>query len=99
VATLDNSGLSEEVLKRLWNPIEGPPDVNDPDIRLAIRFWIESLEVGQDNYHKSQDAVLHILQSIIPTNSGEPILTNSHNMQVGPSEPICTRSPYQRVGP
>ena len=57
-ASLDNSGLSEEVLERLQNPIEGPPDIDDPDIRLAIRFWIESLEVGQDNYHKSRDAVL-----------------------------------------
>jgi hypothetical protein len=50
-------------------------------VKLAIRLWIESLEVGQDNYHKTRAAILerhpddpiptyHKIQQIIAEQTG-----------------------------
>ena len=51
-ATLDNGGLDDETIEELCNPLEGPPNVDNPDLILCYEpyqrscsLWKESAEV------------------------------------------------------
>ena len=49
-ATLDNGGLDDETIERLRNPPEGPPDVDNPDLILAIKIFLATTKASQDTY-------------------------------------------------
>jgi len=56
-ATLDNGGLDPDTIHRLRNPKQGPPDVDDPDLILAIKIYLATTKASQDTYTEVGQAI------------------------------------------
>ena len=56
-ATLDNGGLDAETVHRLRHPPEGPPEVDDPDLLLAIKIYLATTKASQDTYTTVGEAI------------------------------------------
>jgi hypothetical protein len=49
-ATLDNGGLDLKMIEWLWNPLQHPPNVSDPDLLLTLQIFIAMTNAAQDTY-------------------------------------------------
>ena len=56
-ATLENSDLDQEIVDRLRNPPEGLPEVESPDLLLAIRVYIAATKASEDTYAAVHEAI------------------------------------------
>ena len=56
-AMLDNGRLDAETVHRLRHPPEGPLDVNDPDLLLAIKIYLATTKASQDTYTAVGEAI------------------------------------------
>ena len=54
---LDNDDLDADMIERLCNPPEGPPDVNDPDLTLAIKIFLVTTKASQSVYTDISKAI------------------------------------------
>ncbi|KIM35961.1 hypothetical protein M413DRAFT_78832 [Hebeloma cylindrosporum] len=60
-ATLDNGKLKGDIIERLRNPEEGPVDISDPNIRLALDLFIGCENSSQQTYTAARQAFLRRL--------------------------------------
>lgn len=56
-ATLDDGTLDDEIIDRLRNPLQGPPEIDDPDLLLALKVFLATNNASEDCYAKVRDAV------------------------------------------
>jgi hypothetical protein len=56
-ATLDNSGLNEDVVERLRNPLEGEVDLSDPDVRLSLDILLACSHASEATYNSICDGI------------------------------------------
>lgn len=59
-ASLDDehNRLDEETVKRLRNPHTKPVDVSNPDLRLGLDLFLNSIKSAQENYSATRSAIL-----------------------------------------
>jgi hypothetical protein len=57
-ATLENGKLDEDVIERLRNPDEGPVDISDPNVRLALDLFMACENSSQKTYTAARDSIL-----------------------------------------
>lgn len=60
-ATLENGKLDDDVIERLRRPEEGPVDISDPNIRLALDLFIACENSSQQTYTDARQAFLRRL--------------------------------------
>ncbi|KAI1782310.1 hypothetical protein LXA43DRAFT_847035, partial [Ganoderma leucocontextum] len=56
-ATLENSGLDDEVIARLRHPIEEECTIPDPDTRLSIDLYLAVGNASEETYKAVCDAI------------------------------------------
>jgi hypothetical protein len=57
-ATLDNGKLDDDVILHLRNPEEGPVDISDPNIRLALDLFMSCENASQQTYTSVRQSFL-----------------------------------------
>ena len=57
-ATLENGNLGADVIEHLRNPEEGPADISDPNIRLALDLFMACEKSPQNTYSSVCKALL-----------------------------------------
>ena len=57
-ATLENGNLGADVIEHLQNPEEGPADISDPNIRLALDLFMACEKSSQNTYSSVREAML-----------------------------------------
>ena len=57
-ATLDNTKLSEDVRKRLREPLEGPVNIEDPDTRLSLDLFLACEHSSEETYTAVRDSII-----------------------------------------
>jgi hypothetical protein len=55
-ATFDNGKLDADVIERLRRPEEGPVDISDPDVRLALDLFMACENSSQQTYSVRPEA-------------------------------------------
>jgi hypothetical protein len=56
-ATLDNGELDPDTIDRLRNPLQHPPDVDDPDLILALDIFLSTTSAAEDTYTSVMKAI------------------------------------------
>jgi hypothetical protein len=56
-AMLENGSIDPDTIDRLRNPEQGPPDVDDPDLILAIKIYLATTKASDDVYKDVGEAI------------------------------------------
>lgn len=86
-ATLDNTGLSPDIVHRLRNPIMDPFIIDDPDQRLSLELFLATQNASQHVYNsvrgavqnRHPDASIHSLAQVkarLPVHTGVTSIAN-----------------------
>ncbi|KAI0041645.1 hypothetical protein FA95DRAFT_1610837 [Auriscalpium vulgare] len=111
-AMLEGSGLSPDVVERLRNPITSPADVADPDLGLALDFFLASTTGSEANYtemrtgyhrrHPDEPEIMslyQIKQKVCELSGVSPILTDMcPNTCLAYTGPFCDRESCSYCG-
>ncbi|KAJ7720471.1 hypothetical protein DFH07DRAFT_760812, partial [Mycena maculata] len=58
-ATFENGGLEIDCVERLRDPIQEPIDISDPDLRLSLDLFMETLNSSEKTYDGVRSSVCH----------------------------------------
>lgn len=99
-ATLDNGNLDPDVVERLRNPEEGPVDISDPDIRLALDLFMACEKSSQRTYTSAREAILRRLpeSKLLSYHSVKKLIENITGV-VAVMDDMCINSCHAFTGP
>ena len=99
-ATLKNGNLDPDVIERLCNPEEGPVDISDPDICLALDLFIACEKSSQSTYSSAREAILHRLpeSKLLSYHAVKKLVANISGV-VAVMDDMCINSCHAFTGP
>jgi len=99
-ATLNNGNLDDDVIERLRNPEEGPIDISDPNIRLALDLFMACEKSSQNTYTSVREAILRRFPEteLLSYHLVNKLVTNISGV-VSIKDDMCINSCHAFTGP